>query len=166
MASLRVQAEYLRLALAMSLLEKDAAVSWADRTILGSKDPPIEVIEVSLATNKPSDEMMDLLAVVPGEGDLTAAAHQVLALLRKRLAVGEVTLEAAVVMLEVYSQLAIVPEEELLRAANFGEYLYLAQERYSGSREGVGNEVLNFLAQQTSGPFSAFDESTDVNPFD
>lgn len=149
MASLREEAEYLRLALAMALLDNDAAVAWADRTIMALDNPPIEIIEVSLAGNKPNDEMMRLLAAVPGQGDLTAVAHQVLGLLHKRLEVGDVSLEAAVEMLWAYHDWAAVSEDERLQAGNFSEYLFGAQEGYWGTLDSVREEIMGFLVRAT-----------------
>jgi hypothetical protein len=155
MATLREEAEYLRLALAMGLLDKDAAVAWADRTILALDNPPIEVIEVSMAGNQPPDEMMKLLAAIPGEGDLTAAAHRVLKLLRDQLEAGKISLEEAADRLWTYHVCASVPEDERLQAGNFSDCWFCAQQGYWGSPDSVREDVMSFLAQQTSPPKSA-----------
>lgn len=155
MASLREEAEYFRLALAMALLDKDAAVVWADRTIMALDDPPIEVIEVSLAGNKLPFEMMSLLASVPGPGDLTAVAHQVLGLLRERLEAGDATLEAAVDMLWGYHNWAAVSEDERRRACKFSADLFGAQEGFWGTLDNLREEVMAFLVRHASPPTAA-----------
>ena len=55
MSSLREEAEYLRIAIAMGLLDTSAAVAWADRTIMALDVPPIEVIEnISQVNRRPT----------------------------------------------------------------------------------------------------------------
>ncbi len=152
MTSLREQAEYLRLALAMTLVDEEAAIEWADRTILASDNPPVEVIDLSMAGDQPPDELMRLLASVPGQGNLAAVAHQVLGLLHGRLEVGDVTLEQATDMLWAYHDWAAVSEEEIDAAGNFSDYLYMAQMGAYGTLDSVREEILDFLARHMSQP--------------
>ena len=44
MISLREHAEYLRLALALGLLDQSDVVAWADGEIANSDTPPVELI--------------------------------------------------------------------------------------------------------------------------
>ena len=162
MVSLREESEYLRLALAMGLVDKDMVIAWADRVVMASQDPQIEVIEVSLARSRPTDEIMGILASIPGEGDLTITAHHVLRLLRERLKAGDVSLESAVDMLWAYHVWADVPEGERLNAGNFPEYLYGAKEGYWGTLDGVREEVMQFIAEHADSSPSALPLAIEV----
>ena len=99
METLREDAEYLRLSLSMGLLDEGAVIAWADRNLMVLEGPPVQLIDVSLAGDLPRDELMRLLAVIPGQADLTAVAYQVLGLLRERFESGAVTVEKAMDML-------------------------------------------------------------------
>lgn len=149
MASLREEAEYFRLGLILKLLDNDAIVDWADRTISKSDDPPIEIIEIALAGKMPLEEMTSLLKSVPGQGDLSVGAHQTLRLLRDQLGAGTITLESAVNTLWAYHQCAFVEEAEKSQAVSFSNLLYMAQEGEGGTLESVQEEVLSFLTGQT-----------------
>jgi hypothetical protein len=95
-----------------------------------------------------------MLASIPGQGDLTLVAHQVLWLFRQRLDAGEIPLESAVEILGAYHSYAVVPEDESLAAYNFSEFLYCAQNGLYGTLESVREEIDRFLARHMSGPIS------------
>jgi hypothetical protein len=145
MATLREEAEFHRLTLAMALTDVNAVVAWADQTIAALPEPPIQVIDVALAGSRPADELVDLLAVVPGRGNLTAVAHQVLGLLLRRFRNGEFSEELAVDMLWAYHNWADIPEQERLQAGNFADALCCAQQGYYGTLDSVREEILEFL---------------------
>jgi hypothetical protein len=145
------KAEYLRLVLAMGLITPDEVVAWADRLIAALDDPPIQVIDVSLAGSRPAVEIMDLLAAVPGRGDLAAAAHQALGLFLRRFRAGGISLEQAAEMLWAYSNWASIPEGERLWASNFTDAVYCLRHGYAGTDASVRAEVEEFLAQHSVG---------------
>jgi hypothetical protein len=151
METLRGQAEFLRLALAMGLIGQQDVVAWADTTIGALDEPPVEIIDVALAGNAPVHQVMSRLAEVPGQADLAASAHRALALLRQRVLRDEVSLEDAVRALAAYHCWARVPEQESLQAGNFEEWLYLAQQGKYGTLESVREELLLFLAEHQDG---------------
>src|SRR3954451_14503858 len=102
MATLKEEAEFHRIALAMALMDIDAVVAWADRTIDRLPEPPIQVIDVSLAGSRLATEVVDLLSLVSGPGDTRKVAHQVLGLFLQRFAAAGLVWEAAVGMLWAY----------------------------------------------------------------
>jgi RNAse (barnase) inhibitor barstar len=148
---LREEAEYLRIALAMDLIAKDAVVAWADRIIAVLDKPPIQVIDVSLSAGRPEVVVMDLLAAVPGSGDLAAAAHRALRLLLLEARAGRVPLERVVEALWAYSNWATVPEGERVRAGNLTDALICAQRGYYGTLESVRSEIEAFLVEHVAG---------------
>jgi hypothetical protein len=147
MATLREEAEFHRLALAMALTDVDTVVAWADQTIAALPEPPIQVIDVSLAGGRPADEVVDLLALIPGKGDLTGVAHRMLGLFHERMRAGEIELELAVDMLWAYHNWAQIPENERLQAGNFHDALFCAQHGYYGTLESVRQEILEFACE-------------------
>ena len=148
---LREEAEYLQLALAMGLIDPGAVIDWADNMIAAVDNPPIQVIDVSLAASRPATDIMDLLQAVPGDGDPAAAALRVLALFLQRFRAGRVSLERAVDMLWAYSNWAAVPEDERLQAANFTDALFCAQQGYYGTPNSVRAAVEAFLVEHAAG---------------
>ena len=148
---MREEAEYLRIALAMGLISKDAVVAWADRIIAALDEPLIQVIDVSLSAGRPEVEVMDLLAAVPGSGDLAAAAHRALGLLLQEFRAGRISLERVVEALWAYSNWATVPEGEQVQAVNFTDALFCAQRGYYGTLESVRSEIGSFLDEHVAG---------------
>jgi hypothetical protein len=144
MATLREEAEFQRLALAMALTNVDAVVAWADRTIVALPEPPIQVIDVALAGSLPADQVVELLSAVPGGGDLTTVAHQVLRLFLQRFQTGDIALELAVEMLWAYHNWAHISEPERQEAANFDDALFLARQGHYGTLETVRQDILDF----------------------
>jgi hypothetical protein len=147
METLREQAEFLRLALAMGLISQHDVIAWADNMIGACEEAPIEIINVSPAANRPVHEVMSRLADVPGEADLAAVAHRTLALLRQRLVRDEVSLKGAVRALAAYRCWAWVPEAERLNAGYFEGLLDVAREGQYGSLQTVREELLRFLTE-------------------
>jgi hypothetical protein len=150
--TLREEAEYLRLCLGMGLLDNGAVVAWEDRNLIALKAPPVQLIDVSLARDLPPDELMRLLESVPGQADLAAVAHQVLAHLRERFDSGAVTIEKAVDMLWAYHNFACVLQDELWEAGNFPEYLYGVQEGWYGPLEALIDEFRKFSDRHATRP--------------
>ena len=123
MSSLREDAEYLRVALAMGLIDNGLAIAWADRMVMELEKPPLELIDVSSATKQPRDELMRLLAKVPGAGDLSRVAREALWLLRERFEAGEIPLETAVEMIAAFATFAESPSTEWAAADALSELL-------------------------------------------
>ncbi len=123
MPTLREEAEFLALALAMGLVEKAEVIAWADGHIVDMDVPPIEIIDVSLAGGMQPKEVVPLLKRVRGTGDLTAVAHQVLGLLRRRLLCGAVTPPQADAALSAYLSVAEVPSVEWLAILDRHNYV-------------------------------------------
>lgn len=151
MPPLREEAETLRLGLLMGLVEPEEVVAWADRVIIELAAPPIEVIDIAMASRQPADEVARLLARVPGPADFTAAAHRALGILQERFLAGNLPLEVVADMLYVYSTAAKIPEAERQMAAIFIDEYYLSS--YYGTIEfsGLRNEIGRFLAEHTAG---------------
>ncbi len=147
MATLREEAEFWRLALTMGLVDKAMVIAWADQTIASLDDPPIQIIDLSLAANRPAEDFPSLLAAVPGDGNMSGVAHQVLDFLRRRIVAGTVSLRHAVQMLRVYGDQARVAEDERLEAANFDDLLAPAEMGHYGTLEGVRQRILEFLEE-------------------
>jgi hypothetical protein len=144
-ASLKEEAEYLRLTLAMGLTTPDEVVGWADGQIAALDEPPIQVVDVSLAGSQPAFEIMCLLSAVPGGADLTRAAHRALGLFRCRFRAGGISLEQAAEMLWAYSIWASVSEDEQLRASNFRYVVNCLHLGHLRTPESVLKEVEEFL---------------------
>ncbi len=150
MPILREEAETFRLALKMRLVWPDEVIAWADRRIADLAEPPIELIDVAVATRSFPDDLARLLKRLPGPADLAAAAHRVLEILRARAFSAELDLGVVANMLCVYSMEAAVPEAECWAAAYFSsEYECLA---YYGTPESLREKVRCFLSEHSSGP--------------
>src|SRR4051812_33538446 len=79
--TIREQAEYHRLLLAMAIIRREDVIAWADQLIMQSA-VPVEVINISLATQAKNYELDALLGKIPGDGDLALAAHTALGRLK------------------------------------------------------------------------------------
>lgn len=152
MVTLREHGEYLRLALAMGLLDPLDIIAWADSEIAHLDRPPLELIDIALADRLSRYELFKQLDALPGCADREAAAHRVLGLLQNKLQRGEVTLSDTVKALEAYYNWATVPEAEGLRAYNFDDALFCADQNYYGTRESVRADIDDFLARYASDP--------------
>ena len=128
--TIREQAEYHRLLLAMGLVRGEDVIAWADGLILRG-DAPVEVIDVSLAMNASNHDLDGVLRAVRGDGDLTAAAHAALSRLRPRLP--ELLLKDAVEKVVRYGSTACVPELEHHDAMLFDVLYEEMVEGYCGS---------------------------------
>ena len=154
MRTLREEAEFFRLSSKLGLIAIGEFVAWADRAVSASKEPPIEVIEVSLAGRKPVDEVQRLLEAVPGRCDPATPAHQVLGLMRERFESQQITLEVAVGLLLAYQLLANVAEDERLQAENFSDDLFLIRESEidGWTLDDLKNEVMTFWEEYALRP--------------
>ena len=146
-ASLREDAETMRLALAMGLVTADEVVAWADRLIAELDEPPIQLINVSLSGSSPAYMIVDLLAAIPGRGDLALAAHRALGSFLQRFRTGAISLERAAEMLWAYSNWASVPDDERLWASSFTDTANCLKQGYYGTTESVRSEVDAFLVR-------------------
>lgn len=135
----------------MGIINPDEVLVWADRMIAALDDPPIQIIDISLAGSRRAIEIMDLLAAVPGDGDLAAAAHRALALFLQRFRAGGISLEQAAEMLLAYSNWASVPEGERLWASNFTDVVYCLDQGYAGTPDSVRSEIEEFLSRYAGG---------------
>ena len=107
--TIREEAEYHRLLLAMGINRPEDVIAWADQLLL-LKPVPVEVINVSLAAQAKDYELDTLLTKVGGEGDLALAAHAALA--RLKLLLHHLPLDDAVKKLVTYGSTARVPQTE------------------------------------------------------
>jgi hypothetical protein len=107
--TIREQAEYHRLLLAMGIHRREDVIAWADQLITQG-GAPIQVINLSLAAQAKDYELDSLLAIIPGDGDLALAAHA--ALRRFKMLLPDLSLEDAVKQLVTYGNTARVPESE------------------------------------------------------
>jgi len=83
-ASIKSQAEWLRICLEYGLASRDEVISWADRHIAESDRPEPSVIDVALAT-APTQDLLGLLGAVPGEVEFQAIYARFFGELAKRL---------------------------------------------------------------------------------
>jgi hypothetical protein len=74
----REQAEELRLALAMGLIEKADVIRWADAIVEAEANPPPWIFDVSLASNESSDAVATRLRDVADGIDLTVPTQEAL----------------------------------------------------------------------------------------
>jgi hypothetical protein len=77
MPTLRDEAETLRLGLLMGLVHPEGIIAWADRGVAEEPTPPIELIDISLASGQPPDELARLLKIVPGPADLASVGFSI-----------------------------------------------------------------------------------------
>jgi hypothetical protein len=152
MVSLREHGEYLRLAIAMALLDESEVIAWADSEIAQSGCPSAELIDISMADPRARDELIKLLCALPGSADYEAAAHRVLGLLRAKLSFGEVSLRFAVRALEAYCSWARVSEKEGFLALSFDDAMSCADHGYYGTEDSVRADVEEFLRKYGSNP--------------
>ncbi|QEH38391.1 hypothetical protein OJF2_69920 [Aquisphaera giovannonii] len=148
MRSLGEDAEALRLGLVMGLHQPRDVVAWADGVIEAMESPPIEIIEIALAKDRPADELSRLLQRVAGPNDMAMAAHRTLHILRAS-ASGGMPLATLIDILLIYSTQARIPEAERKAAAELGA-LYDDLE-YWGTPENLADEVRAFLDRYASG---------------
>ncbi len=66
------EAERLRLGIRGGWLKIDEAVSWADRQIERTQQPPLALVDLALAHNRTREEVAALLEAIPGSADLVA----------------------------------------------------------------------------------------------
>ena len=145
--TVREQAEYYRVLLAMGLVRREDVIAWADRVVLESAGPP-EVIDVSLATHKPDHEVDALLQAVRGAGDLAAAAHAALHRLKPTLR--DRPLKDAVKVVVAYGRAARVSDGEYFDAVLF-EVLYDEMtEGYCGTEAEVWDALKAFVERYTA----------------
>lgn len=114
MDSLKEQAEYLRLSLALSHSTIDDVVAWADGVILASEVAIPEIVAIALAVNHPADEMMKLLDIIPGTVNPEIVAHRVLVKLFERFDTSNMDLFGFLRQLCHYFKAAHVSEDEKL----------------------------------------------------
>ncbi|MBX7247299.1 MAG: hypothetical protein K1X53_17525 [Candidatus Sumerlaeaceae bacterium] len=155
MLTLKEEAEYQRLALAMGLTDIDSVVAWADQKIVSLPEPPIQVIDVSLTGSRPAHAVMELLAQFPGNGDLTTVAHQVLALFRQRFLKGDVPVALAVDQLSAYSNRATIPRGEWAEVCDFRLYFFEIQEGIYGTLDHLKEHIMTFANKYAGKPLPA-----------
>ena len=130
--TIREQAEYHRLLLAMGIICREDVIAWADQLLLQST-VPVQVIDVSLAVQASLRQLDALLERVPGEGDLALAAHAALG--RFKLVLHDMPLNAAVQKIVAYGNTARVPEQENNDAVVFRVFY---EDMLAGHGEGGG----------------------------
>ena len=145
--TVREQAEYHRLLLAMRLERREDVIDWADQLLLRVA-VPAGVIDVSLAVHSTDHELDALLKAVPGEGDIVGAAHAALARLKPRLR--DMRLEEAVSSLVAYGHAAMLPDEEHREATLFGWLYEDLRAGYCGSDDELWQRIGQFVARHAS----------------
>jgi hypothetical protein len=81
----KFEAERLRLGVRGGWIEPRAAIDWADGQIAREDPPDPALIDIALATNQRREELVALLAAVPGHADPTAVMRRCLTDLLTRL---------------------------------------------------------------------------------
>jgi hypothetical protein len=155
--TIREQAEYHRLLLAMGLAPREEVINWADQLILRGA-VPVEVIDVSLAVDKKPDQLDALLAAVPGEGNLERAAYAVLS--RFKRALRGLSLRDAVKKIVRYGDAAAVPEQQRQDARLFDVLYEHAVVGYGGSEAETRQRLEDFVNRYAMEPAGADDEPT------
>jgi hypothetical protein len=83
--NLKLEAEWLRLSLVHGLRDGNAVVRWAEDRLLNSERPPACLVEIAGASGAGIQDLMNLLAAVPGRVDPSAARGRVFAELAAQL---------------------------------------------------------------------------------
>ena len=147
--TIREEAEYYRLLLAMRIIRRDDVIAWADQLLMQTA-VPVPVLDVSLATKAKDYELDALLGKVPGDGDLALAAHA--ALCQFKLLLHELPLDDAIKRIISYGNTASIPEKEHLDACLFRDLYDGMLEGYSGSEEELWQRLHDFVNQHAQQP--------------
>jgi len=140
--TIREEAEYHRLLLAMGINRPEDVIAWADQLLL-LKSVPIEVINVSLAAQAKDYELDTLLTKVGGEGDLALAAHAALGRLEPLL--HDLPLADAVNKLVAYGSTARVPQTEHEAAALLRDLYEDMLDGHCGSEQELWQTIRDFI---------------------
>jgi hypothetical protein len=99
MPTLKEDAEFYRLAVAVGLLPCAAAITWADAQMVASGVASPELIDVSLTPESDVGRMVSALDRFPNDGDFsedaTRALHRIFVLMQTRVREGELTARKA-----------------------------------------------------------------------
>ena len=140
--TIREQAEYHRLLLAMGIIRREDVIAWADQLLLQSA-VPVQVIDVSLAVHAKEYELDALLAKVPGEGDLAHAAHAALG--RLKVLLHDLPLGDAVKKIVEYGNTARISEQEHIDVTNFRVIYQDMLAGHCGSEEELWQMLRDFV---------------------
>jgi hypothetical protein len=146
---MREEAETLRLGLLAGLTQPEEVIAWADRVITELEVPPIELIDIALATGRPSHELLRMLRLLPGPADLALAAHHYLGLIHQRQLAGELTRDGLTECLQLYSHTAEIDEGERIEADNLS-YSHRMLDHF-GTLESWLEEVEDFFEANALG---------------
>jgi hypothetical protein len=89
---IKLEAEWLRLCLAYGLRERSAVIAWAENRLAGASVPPAGLVEIVTASDARPQDVMGMLAAVPGRFDRGVARARIFAELADRLRAQPLTL--------------------------------------------------------------------------
>jgi hypothetical protein len=147
MATLKADAEALRLGLILGLVHPNRVIAWADRIIMADRtvEAPV-VLDLALAADRPLAELVSLLGEVPGTVDAAAVGRRLARQLREALAAD--TLDVVSVARAMYRLLreGYAPDREFESMAySAHDEVDLALQGIYGTLEEVRTEVAQFL---------------------
>jgi hypothetical protein len=114
--SLREVAEVFRLLLAMRLMNAAAVIAWADERIMALSNPPLWLIDLSLAANETAHQIERRLADLEGPGNLRMAAFEALSQFKAIYREGQLDPIDAATMLYVWGGTVKIGEAEEISA--------------------------------------------------
>ena len=145
--TLRTEAESLRLALILGLIDAHAVVGWADSVIMSdrSSEAPV-VLDLSLAAQKPVAELVSLLGQVSGDVDKAAVGRELAGQLRECLRSQRLDIVALARAMYRLLHEGYAPDKEFETMAYvIDDGVDLALEGVYGTLEDVRQEMATFL---------------------
>ena len=145
---LRAAAAFYRAGVASGIVRGADAVGWADRVIASAPAPPTELFDVSLAPPSSVTALVDALRPLAGPDALgEATARALLDVLRRQLAAGEVTPEAAIAIAYHMTRGLEFGSELWREAMMLEEYFALAKDGVVGDTADMSEQVRAWLGQ-------------------
>jgi len=144
------EAELMRLCLDYGLCSKADVIAWADREIETCDAPDPAVIDVALATRATTQDLLDLLAAVPGTSDVVSARAMFLGRVADALRHAPDTLPEVVRVLRRVALCGDAPDERASHAMRTLENDYELVV-YAGRPETeLRQRILTFLDEQAA----------------
>jgi hypothetical protein len=133
MPRLKEDAEYYRLAVAVSLLPCAAAITWADAQMVACGVVSPELTDVSLTPESDVGRMVSALDRFPNDGDFsedaTRALHRIFVLMQTRVRDGELTPRRAAQTLDSLTKWArFLPKVDYGQMVAAEDWFWIAQE--------------------------------------
>jgi hypothetical protein len=145
MATQKEIAQFFRLALRLGLTDTAKVERWVDSVIATEAAVRFPFPDLAGASHLSRAVVDDLLGQVAGHGELHVPGRIVLALLRRRLGEGTLTVEAAIKCAREIGFAAPLTETECYHADGLDDSLWLATSGTYGNLDDVRREIAKFL---------------------